>query len=355
MKLLFYISTIRGGGAARVMVNLANEFVKEDQVYFVTNFPAEYEYMLAPGIQRISLEREEMKQDRIRKNFFRISGLRKILKEIEPDVSISFMRENNFRLLLAAIGVTTKTIVSVRNDPAREYRSRFSKIMAAILYRKADGTVFQTEDAKLFFPRHIQEKSKIIFNQVDKGFYQQNNTAGEYIIASGRLSDQKNYPMLLNAFVKVHQKYPEQKLLIYGEGVLREELENMSRVLGIDKAVRFMGFSQNMAENYKNAKFLVMTSYYEGLPNVLLEALASSVPVISTDCPCGGPKMIVEEGVNGFLVPVGDSDLLAEKMCRLLEDRECLREMKKRAFLSAQEYTSDKIFCQWRNYIHSVL
>lgn len=354
-KILFYISTIRGGGAARVMVNIANGLYKKGfDICFVTNFRTDHEYQLSNNIHRLNLEETERKDNILIKNMHRIAGLRKIICEEKPAVSISFMGENNFRLIPAAFGLPTKTILSVRNDPNKEYGRKGNKTLANLLFAKADGIVFQTEEARAFFSKRIQKKSRIIFNQVDDRFFQRNFENGKYIVACGRLSKQKNYPMMLQAFSKVLKFYPNEKLLIYGEGELREELENLKNDLGIDNAVEFMGFSTNMPEVYRGAKMLIMTSDYEGMPNAMLEALASSVPVISTDCPCGGPRIIIRNKINGYLVPVGDADAFAETISTVLADSSLLKRLKEGACESSQQFQADYIINDWLNYIIEV-
>jgi glycosyltransferase involved in cell wall biosynthesis len=354
-KLLFYISTIRGGGAARVMVNIANELSENGyDINFVTNFAADHEYVLEQGINRFNLEKEENTSNVLIKNLSRISSLRKIIREVQPDVSVAFMAENNFRLLLASRGLPTKTIISVRNDPAREYGKRGRRQLANVLFAKADGVVFQTEDAKAWFPKNIQKKSRIIFNQVDEKFFSENRKIGDFIVACGRLSKQKNYPMMLKAFAEVLKMFPAEQLKIYGEGELKEELVRLTKELGISESVQFMGFSTNMPEVYKHAKMLMLTSDYEGMPNVVLEALASSVPVVSTDCPCGGPKMIVRDGENGYLVPVGDEKRMAQAICKALESVELLAEMKKKSYRLAQQYRSENILADWQSFIDAI-
>lgn len=355
MKVLFYISTIRGGGAARVMVNIANGIIgKECEVCFVTNFPADHEYELNRSIKRIVLESEENMRNVLSKNLNRIRVLHRILKAEQPDVSIAFMRENNFRLIVAAKGTKTKTIVSVRNDPTKEYPDKLSRKLANILYNKANGIVFQTEDAKAYFSKNIQNRSRIIFNQVDEKFYSENKALGEYIIACGRLSGQKNYPMMLKAFAGVLNEYPHERLRIYGEGDLKEELMELAKELNIEKSVQFMGFSTEMHEAYRRAKFLVMTSNYEGMPNVILEALASSVPVIATDCPCGGPRMVIRDGENGYLVPIEDCAEFESKMKSQISNVEKSIAMKEKAYLSAKAFTPSKVLVQWVQMIDAV-
>ena len=337
-------------------MNIANGMSEKGyNICFVTNFSDDYEYKLNKNIKRISLEKREFKGNIVLKNIGRIKRLRTLIKREKPTVSIAFMRENNFRLILAARYLPTKTIVSVRNDPAREYSRKSDRYLANYLFSQADGIVFQTKDARMFFSKNIQEKSEIIFNQVDKKFFNQNGSSGEYIIACGRLSNQKNYPMMLKAFVKVLEKHPNEHLMIYGKGDLKDKLEALADRLKITESVHFMGFSDEMVEVYKKAKLLVMTSDYEGMPNVILEALASSVPVISTDCPCGGPRMVIMNGENGYLVPIKETDELVKVWEKMLDNGKLLAEMRKNAYKSSQQFTSENIIDNWIKYINKVI
>ena len=356
MRILFYISTIKGGGAARVMVNIANGMVREGhEIVFVTNFPAEHEYILDSKISRHILEVSESRSNMLVKNFTRIKALKKVIKETSPDVSIAFMRENNFRLIMAA-GKKTKTIVSVRNDPAKEYPNKFSKILAEILYKKAAGVVFQTEDAKKAFSPKVQSRSSIIFNQVDEKFFDDNKEPGDYIIACGRLSKQKNYPMMLRGFSEAVKTHKDEKLRIYGEGNLKDQLTDLVKDLNIENNVEFMGFSTDMKSVYKSAKLLVMTSDYEGMPNAVLEALASSVPVISTDCPCGGPRMIIKEGQNGYLVRTGDDKELSDKLNKFLDLSDAkTKEMRSNAYETGKMFSPPVILKEWTEMIGRVI
>lgn len=354
MKILFYISTIRGGGAARVMVNIANSLAEKNyDICFVTNFPSAHEYVLVKTINRIDIESKENNKGAIVKNYIRLKKLRKIIKTERPDVCVSFMKENNFRLILSSRGIYTKTIVSIRNDPAKEYPTKISWLLARILYKKADGIVFQTEDAQNAFPDRIRRKGVIIFNQVDDKFYFKREHIGDYILACGRLSKQKNYHMMLKAFSEVVKKNPGEQLRIYGEGILKEELLNLTDELDLSNSVQFMGYSKDMTDVYRNAKILLMTSEYEGMPNVILESLASSVPVISTDCPCGGPRKVIKNGENGFLVPVDGYNELVSVMEKVLSDKDLLVRMGCTANKMAEEFKGERVLGEWEKFITS--
>ena len=351
-KLLFYISTIRGGGAARVMVNIANGLSSRGyEICFVTNFPSDHEYVLKEDIRRINIEEKESNKGFLEKNYRRTKALRKIVRAESPGACIAFMVENNIRLILATAAIRTKTIVSVRNDPAREYNRKGFRLFANLLYSKADCIIFQTKDAQRWFSKSVRKKSRVIINQIDSRFFCDSDSPGSYIVACGRLVKQKDYPMLLHAFKSVLHELPGEQLMIYGEGELKDELVNLTKKLCIDSSVHFEGYESNMQEVYRNAKILVLTSQYEGMPNVLLEALASSVPVVSTDCPCGGPRMVIEDGVNGFLVPVGDSLRTSEAIVRIIGNENTLKTMRKESYITAQSFHPENILDNWERMI----
>ena len=155
----------------------------------------------------------------------------------KPDLVVSFMREPVVRALLASRKLDVKNIISIRNDPSKEYPGIAGKLISKYILPKADGCVFQTEDAKKYFPIKLQGKSKIIFNQVDEKFFDVNIYDPKYIVSIGRLSQQKNQMMLINAFAKVNEKYPDEKLLIYGDGELKEKLKNEINKKGLEDRI----------------------------------------------------------------------------------------------------------------------
>ena len=355
MNIFFYISTIQGGGAARVMVNLANSFHKNgENVHFAVNFITEHDYELRKGIKQYVIDRDAINNP-IQRNIHRIASLRRQIKITNPDICISFMKENNYRLVLSALGLRTRTIVSVRNDPNRVYGSGLKQLVSFFMLGLSDGIVFQTKDAQDYFPKYIKSKSVVIMNEVDDSFYVQSDHLGSYFLAAGRLSKQKNYPMLLTAFKIVCDRHPNVKLKIYGEGKLQDQLQQLTRELDLLSNVSFEGFSDNMMSVYSDAICLLLSSDYEGIPNTVLEALASSVPVISTDCPCGGPRMLIRNDQNGYLVPVGDANAFAEAIEKIVMNEEHLIQLKRGAFESAQLYRSVKIHSEWNKYIRDTI
>lgn len=356
-KLLFYINTICTGGAERVISNLASIFsIKGYQVILVTSFCGDEEYELDPNVKRLYLEKKEIKQSYFKRNISRILKLRDICKKESPNIVISFMAEANCRALIATLGLSIKNIISVRNDPNYEYNGYVGKIIGRYLLPIADGCVFQTEEAKKWFPSKLQKKSRIIFNAVKEEFYQvKYKPISGNIVACGRLEKQKNFSMLIDAFADLSKRHSEIKLLIYGEGSQKKNLERQVERLELKEKIILAGKTQDIPKVLSNASIFVLSSKFEGMPNVLMEAMAVGVPCISTDCPCGGPKMLIRSEENGILVKNNDVFALINAIEDLLDNPQKATVLGLRAKESALKYRTECIFNEWKKYIDQLL
>ena len=352
-KIYLYINVLGGGGAERVIANLANTLAEDGcETTLITSFPVDKEYSIDKKVRRLLLEDHEFRQSRLKRNVTRISKLRKICKEEKPDILISFMEEPNFRAILATRGLPVKTLVSVRNDPNKEYAGKLGAFVGKVLLPMADGCVFQTSDAQKWFPERLQKKSRIIYNAVKEEFYQVERTPvrGE-IVTCGRLTEQKNHKLLIDAFAEVQKIYPFATLKIYGEGVLREKLQNQIESLNLNEKVFLMGATNDVAKALQTADLFVLSSDYEGMPNALMEAMAAGVPCISTDCPCGGPRELFGEDASDKLVPCNDSAQLAEAICKVLETTKDGMTEKRHA----ETFKPDRVNQMWKDYVHDII
>lgn len=355
MKLMFYINTISHGGAERVIVNLATQLSQRGhKCYLVTSYyTPEFEYPVGDDVKRLVLSERRI-ENVIRRNVTYVNRLRKLLKQHQPDVLISFMPEANYRSLMAVMGLKTSVIISVRNDPNREYGSAKGKMLAKTLYKTTDGIVFQTQEAKDWFPKSIQCKGIIIYNQVGEQFYQQHlSPERRDIVATGRLTKQKNHRMLIDAYANISGK-TDERLVIYGEGPLREDLERRIKDCHLEDKVVLMGQTEDVPEVLKKAKIYVLSSDYEGMPNALMEAMAMGLPCVSTDCPCGGPKMLFGAELKDWLVPVNNDQMMGRKIMELLANdtvRDKVGDMFKR---KADEFRPHVIIQKWEDFISMV-
>ena len=362
IKICFYIDSLYLGGAQRVMSNLVNYFAADQsvEVVFITDFPnrsGQEEYALSPGIKRRYLS-SKIGHNYIGKliiNLVRIKELRKILKLEKPQSVLSFLGRPNYRMLLASVRLPIRKIVSVRNDPNKEYGgSRWEKKLANTMFYWADGCVFQTKGASDYFSETIKRKSVVIGNPVDQKFFHRTwKENSKDIIAVGRLQVQKNHKLLIRAFADVAEKFPEHSLKIYGDGELKTELQNLIVSLGLENRIFLMGKNMNIQDVLPEARLFVLTSDYEGLPNSLMEAMAVGVPCISTDCSCGGPKELLSDGA-GILTKCGDKEALVNALTTVLSDIELSKKLGKAAKAKAEEYRENNIMRYWEKYLRGM-
>ena len=358
-KLLLYIDSMGLGGAQRVMANLAENIAQSGcSVVLCNDFVAPIEvpqYKLSENIKRVYLEIDNCGNP-VMKNIRRVVNLRKIVREEKPECVLSFLGNPNLRMLLALVGLKVKKVVSVRNDPYREYGYGINKVVSGLLFRMADGCVFQTLDAMMYFPDAVRKKSCIILNPVENRFYiERDMVERKHIVTVGRMEAQKNHGLLIEAFARVALVFPGDDLLIYGDGQLRTELEDRAIGLGIGHRVKFLGNVANIEEELSKAKLFVLASDYEGLPNALMEAMAAGVPCIATDCPCGGVKYLLRNGENAPLVPCRDSVALAQQMVRLLSNDEERAMVGSAVKKRAEVFRAEHIYEQWTGYLQKVI
>lgn len=386
----FYIASLAKGGAQRVILNLSQSLRdKGYRVVLVTTYIAETEYDLPDGVERIlsDITPEEETTNRVKNFHRRYWKLRNIWKSIQPDCIISFIGKNNFMAILTAFGLRIPVLTSVRGEPKEEYYNTLTRVLSKTLMGLSTGLILQTKDAKAYFPKWIQKKAVILDNPLNPHFI------GEYytgprekkIVTVGRIDENKNQKLLIDAFAKIAAEIPEYTLVIHGDGESLPALQayvtqgdgvrgsfldmNQNHDIGRGsgpflnqnhataqssdwrKRVIFTGAITDVKERLQTAKLFVLPSNTEGMPNSLMEALALGVPAVSTDCPCGGPKELMEGKENGILVPVGDVDAMAAAMKSILEDEALWETYSKNAYKLCQNLHPDKVNRQWEEYI----
>lgn len=358
-KIAFHLNSLQQGGAERVVSNLANRFAKEGyEVVIATEWYGTDEFALDQKVRRVhvGLTKEDENRSRISKMLRRIWYLRRFMKKEKPDVIVAFTRGVLYRALAAGIGTGIPVVISVRTDPVGHYDKKADKLRIPLLFPHAAGCVFQTEGAKAFFAPYLQENSRIILNPLNPKYVGVPEPAvrTKNVVQSGRLVDFKNQPMLIRAFLKVHEKHPDYTLKIYGpdsKDGTKEILESIIHENHAEDFVKLMGGSNTLEKDLADAALYAFSSDWEGLPNALMEAMALGLPVVSTDCPCGGPKTLIEDGVNGLLVPIMDEKAMTDGILRLIEDRELAERLGREARKISERANEDAVFEQWQTYL----
>lgn len=361
-KIAFHLNCLEQGGAERVVTNLANQFAGQGyEVMIATEWYGENEFQTDPRVRRIhvGLREGDQRKHRLVQFLLRVRYLREFLKEEKPDILIPFARKALYRGLMAAYFMKLPVLISIRTDPAGHYEEKSDRLQIPLLFPRADGCVFQTEGAKEFFAPRLQKNSRIILNPIHPKYIgvPEPEKRNKTVVQSGRLVDFKNQPMLIRAFVEVHKKHPDYDLKIYGGDSFDGTKEILEALIAENQAqdyIHLMGASDRLEKDLADAALFAFTSDWEGLPNALMEAMALGLPIVATDCPCGGPRTIMTDGVDGLLIPVKDQGALVDGINRLIEDPELARRLGMEARKIADRANGEAVFAQWRDYIEEL-
>jgi len=362
VRILFAVSSLGSGGAERVIVEIASALARAEQsVGVLTLSGAEGDhYALPPGTERIALDllgESASLVEGLIANQERIRQIRRRALEFRPDVVVSFVEQMNVKVLAALAWAAVPVIVSERIDPRRHRVGSMWTLARRLLYPRAARVVVQTESVAHWARGFIRtDRVRVIPNFVRDlpGAPAWEERATTELLAVGRLDEQKGFDVLLRAFAASGLAAHGSRLTILGEGPQRPVLERLAADLGLAEAVSMPGVVKEPERWMARCAVFVLSSRYEGFPNVLLEAMAMGCAVIATDCD-SGPREIVDDGVNGVLVPPEDPDALAAALVRLMHDAELRRDLGDRASDVRQRFAKPAILQQWEGLIREVV
>jgi len=326
MKILFSIPAMNRGGGAQNQIRLIAKNLKSRGhdirvlVFYKKGFLDGDNYIL-------ELEENGVQVDYLLDNFSKnpfllLRSSIKYLGKYNPDVVVSFLYHSIALMRIASLFTNIPIhISSFRNAKIdTNFRGLFMKYTDFL----SDCMVNNSNNYKLKVSKPY--KNYVILNAIDDKYYGERIPSNEVRklgennfkwITVGRLEPQKNYPMLLNAFIGVVEKYPNTILKIFGEGRLKSELETLSKINGIENNVEFCGLTKDILNEYKKSDAFVTSSSWEGFSNALMEACAIGLPSISTNV-SGAAEMISDEK-NGYIVPIDEVDKLKEAMLTMME------------------------------------
>ena len=355
MKILFVIRDMIIGGAGKQLALTANALLqKGHDIYIYSYFGGDCKHYLHPTVTYIA--QGPVPSTKLKEYLFSVPNIRKQMKKIKPDIAISWRCNAGCFTVLAALGLPLKTIFSERSDPYTE--TSFLLKISAFICNFSNGGVFQTEAVQKYYKR-LSSRSVVIHNPFDKII--QNlapipfaNRKKEIVHIARMMIVQKRQDVMLKAFKIFLQKHPDYTLSFYGSGPDFEKIRSLAQTLNIESNVIFHGDVVDVANKIGNTKMLVLTSDYEGIPNVIMEAFAMEVPVVSTDCSPGGARVLINDGKNGFIVPVGNASAIAEKMDQLIEFEKISEEFILNGKEKLKEFEAQPIFDKWNHFLEEI-
>jgi GalNAc-alpha-(1->4)-GalNAc-alpha-(1->3)-diNAcBac-PP-undecaprenol alpha-1,4-N-acetyl-D-galactosaminyltransferase len=295
-------------------------------------------------------------------NLYRVWVLRQVVHSLQPDAVISFMYPTNILTLLSLNKTAYPVIVNEQIDPKINHNEGVWGKLRRIAYPLAAKVVSVSQGVDQYFEWLPKSKRTVIYNPLqpiknEKAqilLPQGADPNKKWAIAMGRLDYQKNFELLLSAFHKIVDKHSDWQLLIFGEGKFRDNLESMVENLGLNNQVLLPGITNTPLSIFKRSELFILSSRFEGFGNVLIEAMACGLPVISTDCP-SGPREIIRDGVDGVLVPSENISALATAMECLMSDEDERKRLAANALDITKRFNLEKVMGMWEELLTQVV
>jgi len=363
MKIAIVIYSLGSGGAERVTSVLSRHWANAGHnVKVITWAPAIGDfYQLGSGIEHESLDLAAESGGAwgaILSNLQRVLALRRCIVSFKADVVIGMMSTASALVALAGVGLPCISIGAEATYPPRSTLPFAWRVACKACYRLLDIVVAQTQQTGAWLKSHTSARNiKVIANPIA---WPLENAPPlvcpssvciddrSIVLAVGRLSPEKGYPRLLEAFSQIFSEHPSWDLVILGEGPEREALELRRDQLGLRGRAFLPGKVGNVGDWYKRASIFAMTSHFEGLPNALLEAMAYGLPAISTDCDTG-PRDIIQHNVSGLLVAPDEQGALVAGLRQLMENNELRSRLSQNAISVRDRYAVERISQQWQS------
>ena len=364
MKIIFLLASLGSGGAERVVSLLANKMCEDGhEVQIISLKFNDVYYHIDERVKVVKAM--EHTPNRLIELFW----LRHYIQKEKPDVVIPFTEGVYCFTILSLLGTGIPIIASERLDPAAMSLSR--KMLKRLLLPYADWLVVQTESIKAYFPKSIQKKTSVIYNPVREEVFSLPRTSsltptpspkGEgsikceeklnRIISVARLYPQKNQKMMIEAFAKIADEFPDWQLVIFGEGPLRSSLELLIKSLQLEGRVLLPGRTEQVIDELRKSKIFCLSSDYEGMSNSMIEAMCVGLPIISTKV--SGTEELIKDGENGFLVEVGDECSLSDCMSELISSPALMEDISFKNKKLASLFSLNFIIDKWIDLINEV-
>lgn len=347
MKIAFFTTGMTRGGAERVIATLSNRLVEMDHdVIIVMLKGAKSEYRLSNRVKLIGANLEAgVKNAAAAMRFYT-----RTIRSENPDVVLAFTVKPNLMACAAKqwFGIKTPLVVSERANPFR--RNPYWQLACNRMFCTADRIVCQSKVVSRYYESRIRSVLVVcIPNPVDLECVAERPAQKkiQYLLSVGRLCNQKRQDLAINVLAALKPKFPNLRLEVCGEGSAEKELRSMAVRLNVSHSVIFCGNVSNVMREKADAAVYLMTSDYEGFPNALIEAVASGIPIVTTDFSPGVAHELVQDGINGYVVPSGDTMELAKAVERLLNKPPSEEALKRSAEMARERFDLDAVAEQW--------
>jgi GalNAc-alpha-(1->4)-GalNAc-alpha-(1->3)-diNAcBac-PP-undecaprenol alpha-1,4-N-acetyl-D-galactosaminyltransferase len=367
MKITLVILNLELGGAERVLVLLAQGLLQRGHSVSVITFAGDDTdfYSLSPGIDRVALNSYQKSLplvQRILPTIKRIIRLRRVVKEIQPDIIISFMAPVNILTVLALSNTNYPIIGSEHVSPTKIPCSQPWESLRKITYQRLQKLVSVSHGIDDELSWLDRDQRTVIHNpflpiskNLDLLIYPTGVRSNKKLImAMGRLFPQKGFDLLLRAFQQIKDDFPDWQLVILGDGILLSELEQLHENLKLSESVIFAGNISDPFPLLQSAELFVLSSWTEGFPMAVGEALACGLPVIATNC-CGGVRELIRDGIDGVLVANQDVTALSTAMKHLMSDEKERNRLASRTVEVVERFSLDKALDCWETLVAEVL
>lgn len=354
-KILFFIGSISTPrGAERVTTIVANGLVKLGyQVEILSIYKGKKSYYkLNNEIVLNELFNEKID---IKRNYLKILiKLRKFLKLKEIDVLVDVDTLLTLFSFPAKLGLRIKSISWEHFNYETNLGSKNRILARKIALKYSDKIITLTEEDKNEFKKRSKNKDKIVTISNPSSFINEtpNILENKKIISVGRLNHQKGYDLLIENWIKIKKQHPEWKLEIAGDGEDKLELEKKIVQLELEDNIKLLGNIKDIKKIYSSASIYIMSSRYEGLPMTLIEAKSFGLPTISFDCKTG-PREIIKDNIDGFLIENGKIESLIDKISDLIKNEEKRKQFGKNAFLD-ERFKKENIIKNWDSVIKQI-
>lgn len=368
MKILIFLNSLAGGGTERVAATLANFWVRQQwEVTIVTlDCVSQDFYRLDPRVTRVSLDLAGASRnmaDALLQNVRRVRALRRVLRQIRPAVALSMMSTPNVLLAFASRRLDVCAVGSEHCYPPHAPLGRVWRTLCSKMYGKLSAVVALTTECAEWISAHSSAYPVSVIPNAAVWPMPANPPVisprtlctpdRKILLAVGRLNVVKNYPDLIRTFSQLADKHRDWDLVILGEGPERPSIEAAIRDNGMETRILVPGIAGNVGAWYERADLYVMTSLSEGFPNSLAEALAHGLPAVSYDCDTG-PRDIVRDGIDGFLVPVHDAARLCQALDRVMGDASLRETLAGRACEARERFSIEKVAGMWEALFRSL-